>query len=226
LVVGILGCWVVGTVSAAVVDANVAVVSKYMWRGMDSNLTQPAVQPGVTYYTPINGLSLGLWGSYNIGSITNKEMTEVDYIVTYTSALSDALGYSLTYNAYTYPNNAAAKTAEIILNLTANQLSFTPTLLFAYDAEQFKQWYASLGGKTSFALGRMDIASCLTVGYNNGQYNIKPGISDANLTFSTNLPVGSVTLTPSVNYTWANADNGVNVDANTFWFGLTIAGSI
>ncbi|MDD4179526.1 MAG: TorF family putative porin [Candidatus Margulisbacteria bacterium] len=230
LVVGLL---VLSSVAYGnVVDYNLAYVSKYIWRGQDQDSGQPALQPGVTLYLGETGLSIGAWGNYNIGDsyvvglggpVVNKEFTEIDYTLTYASQFNDDWTYSVYLTQYNYPPGEYANTAELFLNLTARSWPFTPTLTYSYDNDKGKGAYVSLAGKNSFNAGSLKIDGSLTAGYDNGQYNVTPGFSDATLALSTAIPVNQLTLTPTVNYTVVGKETRPTSE-NVFWFSLNIAG--
>ncbi|MFA5112830.1 MAG: TorF family putative porin [Candidatus Margulisiibacteriota bacterium] len=224
----------VSVASAALLDVNVAYVSKYIWRGQDQDSGQPALQPGATLYLGNTGFSLGLWGNYNIGADylnvgtggnIGRELTEIDYTLTYAASFNDDWSYSVYFSQYTYPAGQFIRTGELFLTLTGNSLPLTPTLTLAYDNDQGKGSYVSLGGKNSFPVGALQIDSALTAGYDGGQYGAKPGFSDATLAFSTALPVNNLTVTPTVNYTVVGKDTRPTSE-NTFWFSLNVASSL
>jgi uncharacterized protein (TIGR02001 family) len=215
----------VSAAAASIVDLNAAYVSKYIWRGYDSNGTQPAIQPGATFYIGETGLSLGLWGSYNLGDLTNKELTEVDYTVTYSSSCCENWAYSVYYSTYNYPVTPGANTGELFLSLTGNALLFKPTLTCSYDNDKGKGTYLSLALKNPLPAGPLTLDTSLTIGYDGGQYGAKAGLSDANLAVSTAIPVSSLTVTPTLNYTAINKDTGRVLD-NLFWFSLNVATGI
>jgi uncharacterized protein (TIGR02001 family) len=222
----VVGLFVLGSAAAAI-DVNAAYVSKYIWRGQDQISGQPALQPGVTIPLGPLPLSVGLWASYNLGTVSKQEITEVDYTLTYTGALGDDWGYSVYYSIYNYPpiTGSGAKSGELFLNLTANKWLFTPTLLYAYDNDQGKGAYVSLNGKQSFNVGQLAIDGALTAGYDGGQFGATPGFSDATLAFSSAIPAGTATITPTVNYTVVGKDTRPTAE-NTFWFSLNVASSI
>jgi uncharacterized protein (TIGR02001 family) len=229
LVVGLLSGLVVGS-AAAIVDLNATYVSQYIWRGQDQNNGQPALQPGATFYLGNTGLSLGLWGNYNTGgSYTNgvtggeigKQFTEIDYSLTYASAFNDNWNYSVYFTEYAYPPEQFVRTGELFFALTGNSLLFTPTLTISYDNDQGKGSYVSLAGKNSFQAGPQKIDGSLTVGYDNGQFGVKPGLSDATLALSTAFPV----ITPTLNYTVVGKETRPTSE-NVFWFSLNVATSL
>jgi len=214
---------------AALVDANAAYVSKFIWRGFDCNGTQPAVQPGATLYLGGGGATFSLWGSYNIGNVTTQELTELDGILSYASSIREGLDYSISYTYMTFQNLAgdAAKSKEIAVSLTGSLLPLSPTLMLAYDHDQGNGAYASLSGKYAFSIGSLPaIISSLTVGYNTGQWGANPGLSDGTISLSSSFNLGGLNICPNINYAVISTDSGVNTDANVFWLGVSAASSI
>jgi uncharacterized protein (TIGR02001 family) len=213
--------------AAAVVDFNAAYVSKYIWRGYDLNGTQPALQPGATFYLGNTGLTAGIWGSYNLGSMTKQEMTEVDYTLTYANSLGEDWNYSIYYSLYNFPpvTGPGAKSGELFLSVTGNNLLLKPTLTYSYDNDQGNGSYVSLNVKSQLPVGPLPLDCCLTVGYDGGQYGVKPGISDATLALSSAVPAGQATITPLFSYTVVGKDSRPAAD-NVFWFSLNVASSL
>ena len=214
---------------AALVDLNAAYVSKFIWRGFDCNITQPAVQPGATVYLGGSGATLSLWGSYNIGNITKNELTELDGILSYASSIREGLDYAVSYTYMTFPilTGDTAKSKEIAIGLTGSLLPFSPTLTVAYDHDQGKGMYTSLAGRYALNIGALpEIISSLTIGYNAGQWGAKPGVSDGLLSLSSSFNLGGLNLSPNVNYAVISRDSGINPDANVFWFGVSSTSSI
>jgi uncharacterized protein (TIGR02001 family) len=226
LIVGLLGVSLVGLAGAATFDGSVSYVSKYLWRGQDLNGGQPALQTSFTYYTPLNGVSVNAWGSYNLGNSTKQEVTEFDYTLTYAAAIGEDWNYYLAYDYYTYPplTGDPAKTTELFASLTRNNVLFTPTLTYSYDIDQGKGSYVSLALKNKVQAGALPVDALLTVGYDGGQYGVTPGISDGLLTLSSTFVLNDTTLTPALNYLVVNKTMRPTAE-NTFCFCLTWAGS-
>jgi len=212
--------------AAATLDVYAAYVSRYMWRGCDSNFGQPSLQPGITWYIGNTGINLGLWGSYNLGNINPQDLNEIDYTLTYNGSYGSAVSYSLAYSYYYYPDQHAPKTAELIGNLTLNEVIFTPNLLVAYDGDNGKGTYTSLGAKNNFSAGALALNASLVAGYDMGQYGLPAGWSDINLAVSTAVNAGPVSITPSLNYVIINPDLMKNPLPNEGWIGVTASGSI
>ena len=211
---------------ASLDDISLGYVSRYVWRGFELNARQPAIQPGLTFSLGREELTLQFWGSYNIGNVTKRELTELDAYLNYSSTYQDWLDWYFSYAYYTFPNltGAAGKSGEIFLGLTQTQAPFAPTLTISYDHDQGKGLYVQLGGKQEIGL----VTAGLTVGYNGGQWGAQPGVSDGSLSLSSKLNFGSGVLVPSLNYAVFTPDiaalnvaTGGNADTGSFWFGVT-----
>jgi uncharacterized protein (TIGR02001 family) len=224
LVVGLFGVSLVGLAEAATFDGSVTYVTKYLWRGQDLNGGQPALQTSFTVYTPLSGVSVNLWGSYNLGNLTKQDVTEFDYTLTYAAAIGEDWNYSLYYDYYTYPASGAPKTGEIFASLTRNNILFTPTVTYSYDIDQGKGSYVSLALKKQVAVGALPVDTCLTVGYDGGSYGVKPGVSDGLLAVSSTFQLNDTTLTPILNYSVVNKEMRP-ASENTICFCLAWAGS-
>lgn len=222
LVVSLLVVSMFAAMAQATVDVNATYVSKYIWRGYDLNSAQPAIQPGVSYAFGDSGVSLGLWGSYNVGSTSKQELTELDLTLGYDFSY-ESVDYSVGYTYYTFPNlsGASAKSGEIYLGATLSQVMFTPGLTVYYDHDQGNGLYSALSAGYDFGV----VSSGLTIGYNSGQWAAKSGTTDITLALSKEFSVGSVTITPSASYALIS-DTSVNANSSEFWVGLDVAGSI
>lgn len=90
-------------------STSVDLQSRYVWRGQPLGGEGPSVQPGAT--VSWNGLSLGVWGAYNIGISSYQEL---DWSLSY-SLLDDNLTLLVTdyafpflaptYHYFDYANN-------------------------------------------------------------------------------------------------------------------------
>ena len=222
LFVFLIGLVLLTRMTFALVDGNATYVSKYIWRGFDLNAAQPAVQPGFAVGLGDSGASLGLWGSYNIGSTAKQELTELDATLDFSSSVS-GVDYSVGYTYYTFPNltGAAAKSGEFYARATLGEVPFGPGLTIYYDHDQGKGLYASLSGGYDFSM----ISSSLALGYNGGQWGAKSGSTDIALGLASEIPVGALTVAPSVNYVLIS-DTSVNPNSSEFWFGIDVTGSI
>ncbi|MEJ2184108.1 MAG: hypothetical protein P8Y66_11395 [Nitrospirota bacterium] len=108
-------------------DAEVAVLSNYVWRGLtlsDDWVVQPAV--GVTY----GPMYFNLWSNYDTDP---DEVTETDLTVAYTRPLMENLTGELGYIYYAL--EGVEDTQEFYLSLSYDWL-VTPSLTFYYDFDE------------------------------------------------------------------------------------------
>lgn len=210
---------------ASLADLNLTYASRYMFRGYDLNGNQPSLQPGATFYLGNSGFTFGLFGAYNLGDTTPRELTEVDYTLTYANAFNEAWNYSVYYSYYSFPplQGPASRTHELFFSLTGNQLPLTPTLTASYDFELGNGSFFSLALKRSFeTIIRLDTG--LTIEYDNGQYGSPTGVSDCTVSCATSLPAGNFSIQPAAYYVFENKDlRGLD---NIFWFSLGVSTSI
>lgn len=107
----------------AEVEGNITMASQYIWRGIDRNNTNPAVQGGFDLNFQ-NGLYGGVWGS-NV-SVEGEETTnnvEMDIYGGYTRLFND-FGLDLAFIRYEYPK-ALADFEEVMLQGSYKGLSLT-----------------------------------------------------------------------------------------------------
>ena len=197
-------------IASAGVSYNATFVSQYIWRGFDLNANQPAFQPGLSMPIGESDFAFDIWGSVNIGQVSAKEFTELDYILTYAKSVN-GIDYSAGYTYYTFPNltGAAAKSGEYYVGAGFSEAMFAPAVTLYYDHDQGDGLYASLSGS-------YDIAS-LSVGYNGGQWGATSGISDIALTLGDS---------PFLTYVYIPENSGVNASSSELVFGYSLEGQI
>ena len=87
-------------VFAIEVEGNITLASNYIWRGLDQNNGNPAVQGGFDLNFE-NGLYGGIWGS-NVADVEGANNIEVDIYAGYTRRFGD-YGLDMAYIRYEYP---------------------------------------------------------------------------------------------------------------------------
>ena len=129
-----------GIVSAASVDTDIGVYSKYIWRGQVLD-DQPVVQGGVTV-SSTNGFYANVWGNYSLndGYTGVYGLNEVDYTVGYGGSV-DALDYDFGYIYYSFPNTTLPSTSEIYAGVALNNLPVTPSVYAYYDIDEANGFY-------------------------------------------------------------------------------------
>jgi len=128
-----------GIVSAASVDTDIGVYSKYIWRGQVLD-DQPVVQGGVTV-THEKGFYANVWGNYSLSDDYGPDgLNEVDYTVGFAGTV-DALDYDVGYIYYSFPNTTLPSTGEIYGGVALNNLIVTPSLYVYYDVDEANGFY-------------------------------------------------------------------------------------
>ena len=229
--------------------ANVAVpvLSAYVWRGIVVT-DKPVVQPNATISS--HGFSLNTWANYNLTDAYSKEseneFSEVDLTLSYSRAVGPVtLGAS--YAEYLYPHqtligadgtaSAAPGTREVQASVSFTSVPLTPTLTLVRDIDEIGGFYASLAFSQSFSLSdKVGLALGFSTGVGDADYNAgyfgtdKTKLNDGNI--SVGLPIAlssSVTLTPSVQYTWLwdseirDQASSLYKDDSSLWGGVTLA---
>jgi len=134
-------------------DFNVAVLTKYVWRGYEETRDSIVVQPSLT--VGYKGFSVSLWG--NLDTRPYSANPNVSYPSTWTET-DYTLSYSKTFGPVTagvgyiyYGLEAANKDApsplpaeEVFVSIALNKL-LTPTLTVYDEIDHYHQWYFLLG---------------------------------------------------------------------------------
>ncbi len=129
---------------------NATVASDYLFRGIDQNDDQPALQLGAGYGFA-NGLYVGTWGSsVDFGDTTD---VEVDTFVGWNGELSDAASIDVQLVRYSYfgePRGADYAYNELITKLGLGE-NYTLTLGYTnnyLNADEDSLYYAANGSWT------------------------------------------------------------------------------
>jgi uncharacterized protein (TIGR02001 family) len=112
-----LGAVLLSVVSAPVfagIEGNITLASNYIWRGIDRNNTNPAIQGGFDLNFE-NGLYAGVWGS-NVSDLEEEadpatpasNNIEMDFYGGYTQSMGDFV-LDLGYIRYEYPKASDMK---------------------------------------------------------------------------------------------------------------------
>lgn len=226
------------------VNADLALNSKYVWRGMtvtDDLVLQPALSANVM------GFGLGLWGNLDTSDYNDNEweFNKIDYILTYELAMPMvSLGAGLIY--YDFPNTGGDATTELYVRAAANVL-FSPSLAVYQDIDKIKgaYWEASVShGVPVGTMANLNFKGTLGLGskgYLAGYYGVIPsidnslevadftGASMSDFTLSVSMPyktVPFITITPAVTYSTLLGDAkdsaaGFERNEDAFYAGIT-----
>ncbi len=84
------------------ISTSVDIVSKYVWRGIESGSNAPAFQPTVKYTN--GGFTFGLWGSTPISNPVDTAINEIDIFASYSYSFANSSSVSIGLTDYTYPS--------------------------------------------------------------------------------------------------------------------------
>lgn len=212
--------------SALAVEAGATVASHYVWRGYDVlGGAKLPVMPSVAVAHE-SGVSANLWGSWALldRSVTDGK-DEIDVTLDYSRAIDDKLNASVGFIYYLFPNTDVWNTSELYAGV-GYDVTGNPSLTVYYDNEWIdgsasgSGWYVSLAGGNSVNAGSLaiDLAANLGIASNSAF----SGLQDFNLTASTSVPVGPVSLVPFVTGTFVFQD-AVNSDAFVAFGGVSVS---
>ncbi|MCK4533409.1 hypothetical protein KAU39_06440 [bacterium] len=245
LMVFLLGCFLVAGVgitsvyaegegvligSAFEVSSDVAINSKYVWRGflLDDD---PVMQSGL--YVSAYGFSASVWGSFDMDSEDTCFSDEVDYSIDYTYS-ADKFSLSVGHIYYDFPiGDGFSK--EIYFGGGLSVL-LSPSLTWYQDYSEEDSGggdgsYIVLALCHSLALGEGPITLDLSghIGSNQELFIAGDG-GDVALGASLGVPLSDkCSFTPSINYSMPFGDLEDEADGNQeaeFYGGLVVAFSM
>lgn len=206
--------------------SDLAVVSKYIWRGFDTIPDdRPAIQPSVTFAFGNSGAWFNLWSAV---ALADTDFVELDLVLGYDRPLSEHMSLSAGFGYFTFPsmsgypdNNSA--TPEVYAGVTANSLALSPSVTLYYDFNLGDGIYTTISLSRDFHVAGKVLCSNILVGYTK-QYRgigVDPGLSDICLGICTDFGLKGITLSPSINY--VIVPNETINDEDEFWVGLLIS---
>ncbi|MHC5182351.1 MAG: TorF family putative porin [Planctomycetota bacterium] len=225
--------------SAFSFDVSADFFSKYVWRGIV--VTDDWVfQPGASF--TYGGLTAGVWGNVDMTDENGEEweFIEYDYYVDYSGNLTDSLSYSLGYIYYKFPG--LEDTYEFYGGLSYDTI-LSPSITWYYDADAVEGSYVAFGlGHSVDEIAKLsdDISMGMDIGLNIGwgdsDYNdaywsgadAGDGFNDLTLSFAFPIPIGSWTVSPSLNYmTLLDSDvrDSAGDDDDAFFAGISLSTS-
>lgn len=214
---------------AGAVSCEIALVSRYIWRGFDLlPENKAAVQPYLAADLGKSGLSLGLWSSFALANWdTYRGADEIDLTLTYTFNMPESWEVTAGFTNYGYWFTPGftfkdGTSQEIFATVARNDMPLAPQLSVYYDFNLGSGLYVTLEGSLEKELSeRLSLEAGALVGFNSRQYIEKTGFSDIDLYARAPLALGRVELTPSINVMIPLMDE-VNEKVE-FWFGLSAA---
>ena len=209
------------------VDAELPVLSKYVWRGM--NLTndwvlQPSLDVGVL------GFNFNFWGSMDLSDVNGVggEFSEYNYKLAYGLGLP-LIQLAAGFLWYDYPKHERDNTAEFFLSARAGVL-LSPALALYQDIDRYKGTYWEASISHGFMLGestKLDLTGGLGLGskgFIEGYFAGQSSMPDNDLNASLNdayllaevpfHPIPFFTVAPGVKFTTLLGDSKKAVDGN------------
>ena len=142
-----------GAAAAEGFNWNATLASDYLYRGIDQNDDQPALQLGAGYGFE-NGLYVGAWAS-NVDFGDGSTDAEIDTFVGWAGDLSDTTSLDVQVVRYNYLNEPNG--TDYAYNELISKLGFAEnyTFTFGYTNDYFNadidSYYYTLGGSWDFA---------------------------------------------------------------------------
>ncbi len=211
------------------IDANASAYSSYMFRGItlyDGISYQPSVN--INYDSEDYGVfHLNLWSHMpSEGSQSTGRFSEFDATLTYDYSFEDftlSVGHTwITYYDDLYVSYP--ETSEIFASISLDKLFLTPVFTVYHDYRAYdSQYYEMLFSHTieSQSIGEwFNLTPFVDLGFgsNSDVYFYKSGYLQTTIGISSDIKVGPVTITPSINYSMPHED----VDNKRTWGGISI----
>ena len=200
-------------------SADVAILSKYVWRGYELSRDSIVIQPSLT--VSYKGFSGNLWGNLDTdiyrSDEEDRDWTETDFTLSYGrefGMLSAEAGY-----IYYGLKDIDTDTQEIYLSLGLDTL-LSPSLTVYRDVDNYPSWYFLLGISHAFEITEkvsLELSGSISYllsddedGYpeidssgnptGDGFENLHDGVISASLPI---VVTKYVTITPSLSYSFA-----------------------
>ena len=209
----------ISPINAQELSVGADVVSRYIWRGIESGGHSPSIQPTIEFST--SGFALGVWGA--LPTANPDALEEMDIYANYSFNLNNLGSFSLGFTDYMFPNSgtkignfnnyddeggpgAHFIEANVIYSGPESLPIYLSVNVFFYNLEN-NPIYFELGYSTSVSNTPLDVFIGGTPGEDGMYYGvnnfsiINTGIKvskEIKFTDSFSLPVfGSVILNPA-----------------------------
>ena len=208
-----LGAVLLSAISAPVlaeVQGNITLASNYIWRGIDQNNANPAIQGGLDLNFE-NGLYTGVWAS-NVQGAQATNNIEMDLYAGYTRSMND-FGWDLAYIRYEYPK-ADPDLEELMLQGSYKGLSLAYYHNLDDPAAGESEYYVR-------AKAEVNLPGAVGLTLAMGQSAVKNGddINDGLIGFS-KFAAG---VTFGISLTTSNLDHVTNTDIETDFVTVSVS---
>lgn len=217
------------------VGADLAVKSRYVWRGMPFN-EESVFWPDA--WVNWNGFTVTIFGSMEMTDVYENagKFTEVDYYLDYSRTFGN-VSASVGYAHYEYPNTDFLITGELYASVSTDFKFFSGSLTAYYDIREAEGLYLQPSVSRTFSLAPVNPTLTLSLGYADKKHNAyyfwleKSGLTDLttslSLSYSPPGPIGNyLTFSGDLNYAKILdselADQFPDGDSN-FWWGIGLS---
>lgn len=207
---------------AVSVNADLPVLSAYVWRGQVLN-DEAVFQPALNLSK--GGFGLNVWGNYNLTDAVADagECSEIDLTASYGGKVGP-LQYGLGVIEYSFPNQTLVSgsnsvaypgTREVYVSLSLPDLPVVPSLSVYRDIDEGECFYGSIGlGYSREIMAKTTLGLTASLGMGDSDYDRfyfgvdKAKIGDANVGATLTYEVTpNLTLVPGIQYTWLPDDD-------------------
>jgi len=217
------------------IGTDLAVKSKYVWRGMPFN-DEAVFWPDAWLYW--NGFTLTVFGSLEMTDVYENQgkFTEVDYYFDYSRSFGN-INASIGYAHYEYPNTDFLITGELYGSVSTDFKIVSASLTAYYDIREVEGLYLLPSVSRTFCIAPIDPTLTLSLGYADKKHNLyyfgleKAGFTDLTTSLALSYaPPGTIGqyLFFSGDLNYAKILNGDLADQfpdkdSNFWWGLCIS---
>ncbi|MDD5723719.1 MAG: hypothetical protein PHY29_08290 [Syntrophales bacterium] len=228
-------------------SADVAILSKYVWRGEEFSKDSVIVQPSATI--AYKGVSLNLWGSldtdvYNGAYEDTAKWNETDLTIGYDKSFGPvSLGAGYIY----YALDSITDSQEFYFSIGVDTIASPTLTVYREVTGALAGWYASLGVSHSFDLPNemtLDLAASAGYYYSDNDFYVEylddltatteplRGLKDGVISVGLTIPVDDyISISPTLSYSVALSDKADNFitansksnDSDFFYGGVTLS---
>lgn len=199
------------------ITAGLSYMSSYIWRGFDMLPdNEDALDAQFGFTLGDSGHSLNISSVYALDDTSDIDEHRITW--DYTRPVSPSLDICYGINYFSYPQ-VNVETAEVYAGAAWPPVALHPTLKVYADYRDGEGYYVTAGVSHSAPAGNQHLRLALSAGYSDGYRNVHPGVTDIVISLDSTFDVGTVYVTPSLNYTITPEDT-VNTDDGEFWAGI------
>ncbi len=212
-------------------NADLAFMSKYVWRGMIAN-PESVLQPALS--ASFLGFGVGFWGNMDMTDFydSSGEFTEIDWMASYGFSLP-LFSFETGFIYYDFPTSDAPATSEFYVTGSVSVL-LSPSLSIYYDFQEVDGTYVNAAISHGIGMGpELELELGASLGYGDSSYNQSyfelDGSSMTDFLFTATVPFELIpffTVTPGVYYSTHVGDvkdmtESHDSETDAFFYGLT-----